>query len=251
MIYADVIFIMNFISSAALFFAYRLIFTIKFDIPKILISASICGIYSVFEILLEFPKTARIALLLSLSFLQFGKSGGIYNGVRLMLLTILLEMIFIATISVFGKSVFFSNGTVSVFAGDVFGALAYIAAYPLLFTINKIKAEMSKIKKVSFIVNNKKFTAELLYDSGNLLMYNNHPIAVISWSALSSAFPDKEYQELLTTCTVIPFKALDGVGYMPIIKPEEFLIFGCRADVYIAITERLFENCEGIIGKIK
>lgn len=250
MIYADIVFFLNFISSAALLFAYGRIFTVRLSILKTIIGATASGVYAIFEIILGLPPILRIGVLLLICVLLFGKSSAFYNLIRLMLFIICLEAAFVIIMFITNKQALFGNGTVTVFANDITGGIIYAAAYPLVFLVNRIVKHASKAKKAVFAINGVKVTVNLLYDSGNLLRYNCCMTAIISFSAVSKLFCGISYQELFQEYEAVSFNTLDGSGYMPIIKPDFFTISGCEAEVYIAITERSFGKYDGIIGEI-
>lgn len=251
-IYADVVFLMNFVSSALLLFAYRLIFAIKCRNLKLLIGALLSGLYAVIEVVCNLPYILRTAVLFCVTAVAFGIKGSLYNTIRLMFVVIGLEAVYAIIMTALGSSILMSYGTVTVFANDMLGAVIYILSYPTLFAIRYFAKRKSRARKADFTINGFELQLNLLYDSGNLLSHKGLSAAVISWESVSGIFRDMTYEEFkFNTEDVILFNTVGSGGFMPVVKPQKSIIDGGECEIYLAVADRKFGRFDGIIGDTK
>ena len=238
-VYADIVFLANFISSTALFFLYGAIIKAKLSVWKIVAAAALSGVFAVCEALWVLPYVLRTPLLLCMVWIVLGKESLLFNAVRLMLTIAGLELVFVFIIAQFGYDGYIANGTVTVFANSVFGFFVYALSYPFLLLFRFITDARARLRRVRVIAGGREKSLVLLYDSGNLLKHNGLPVAVVSKSAI----------EFINTDGCIEFSALGGGGLLPVIKPETCVIDGIERDIYIAVSDRRFNGVDGIIGK--
>ncbi len=251
-IYADVVFFLNFVSSATLLFAYGLIFGIRYRALKILAGAAISGVYAVLEIIFNLPYIIRTAVLFCICAVVFGASGTMYNTLRIMFIIICLEVVFVAIMTVAGATAYVSYGMVTVFANSIAGIIIYALSYPTVFFIRYIIRNKSRIKKACFMINGTQINVDLLYDSGNLLMHKGYSVAIVSWDAVSGAFLGMTYEDVkFNADDAVVFQTVGTGGIMPVVKPQNCTICGIKSEIYVAIADRGFGRCGGIVGDVK
>lgn len=248
-IYADVIFITNFISTIALILIYSLIFQCKRHIMRYVISSMITGAYAIAELVFALPYVFRILVLVIVVAIAFGRISILYNTARFVFITIAVQGIFVAFMGILGSTSYIVNGTVTVFSGDLISGIVYVSVYPIMLCIRRVIKARSGMRYGVFIIGKKRLTLTLLYDSGNLLMHKGLNVAVVSWSAIRSVLDCDTYAALTDTAQdVMVFNTVGDSGVMPVITPVKSVIDGKEVKIYIAVTERNFHQYDGIIG---
>ncbi len=239
-VYADIVFFANFISSSALFFLYGAIIKARPVTIRALAAAAVSGVYAIFETMLILPYILRVILLFCMVRIVFGRESILFNTLRLMLVIAGLELVFLFVMSQLGYDGLVANGTVTVLANGVLGFFIYALSYPLLLLLRYIADARSKIRHMTVTAQGRSCRLVLLYDSGNLLHHNGLPVAIVS--RMSVPF--------VNTCECIEFGAVNGNGFLPVIKPESCVIDGIKRDIYIAVADRKFNGVDGIIGEV-
>ena len=237
-VYIDIVFFVNFISSSALFFLYSAIIKAKPSAMRTFLAAALSGVYAVCEATVALPFILRPILLLCMVRLVFGTESVIFNTLRLMLVIAALELVFLFIMTQLGYDGQISNGSVTVFANGVVGFFVYALSYPILLISRFVLAARARLRRVRVSVQGAHKSLVLLYDSGNLLRHNGLPVAIISRSAI----------EFINTDSCIEFGAIGTGGLLPVIKPESCVIDGIERDIYIAVADRKFNGVDGIIG---
>ena len=239
-VYADIVFFANFISSSALFFLYGAIIKARPLITRTLAAAAVSGVYAIAETMLFLPYILRVILLFCMVRIVYGRESILFNTLRLMLVIAGLELVFVFVMSWLGYDGFIANGTVTVFANGVLGFFIYALSYPLLLLLRYIADARARIRRMTVTAQGRSCRLVLLYDSGNLLRHNGLPVAIVSGTSVPFVNP----------CECIEFGAVNGNGFLPVIKPESCVIDGIKRDIYIAVADRKFNGVDGIIGEV-
>ena len=251
-VYADVVFIANFIATSVLFMCCQALFNSRIKPLRLLASGVVSGVYAVFEAVLLLPVIMRPGVLILLTVIVFGKNRVLFNTSRIAFVCAGFEVIFMLVMSVTGADAVITNGSVTVFCSNVCGTVVYFASYPMLILIKRYAKTSTSRKHAEFVINGQKTTVELLYDSGNLLSYKGFCVAVIGWEKMKDFFCNMEYSELLITAQDrMIFNTVGRGGILPIITPERSIIDGMESDLKIAVADRTFKGYDGIIGELK
>lgn len=248
-IYADVIFFVNFISTLVLIFAYEIMFSCKRHILRAVAASAVSGIYAIAETILGIPYILRTAVLFLIVIIAFGKHCVLYNTARFVFVNICIQIVFMILMTAIGNDAYIANGSITVFSCDILGFMVYTLSFPLMLTVRRIIKLRSEFRHCILVLMGKNKHITLLYDSGNLLMHKGTPVAVVAWSAIKDALPVDGYDELITaTDERIIFNTIGNGGILPIIMPGKFIIDGKQTNIVIAVINRNFKGYDGIIG---
>ena len=242
----------NFISTFALLKAYGFVFGGRVGAVRTSLASAVSGLYAVLEQVLFLPYVLRTAVLFLLIAIAFGRIGVLYNTVRFAFVTVCVEVLFMAIMSLTGRDAFVARGSVTVFCNGIWGIAAYLMVYPLLLLIKKSIKMRSHKKSAEFVINGQKTTLSLLYDSGNLLTYKGASVAVVAWDSIKDLFPDMDYDEFLITCEDrMIFNTVGRGGIIPVITPDSPSIDGSTVNIKIAVSQRSFNGYDGVVGDMK
>ena len=248
-IYADVIFSVNFISTFSLLSVYAVLAGSEKKYKRIACASLISGLYAVAESVYAFSYILRVFILVLVVATAFGRSSLIYNTARFGLMSVCVQVIFIVIMSISGKDGYISSGSITVFSSDIWGAAVYVFSYPILIFITRLWQKRKQIRISDLVINGKKIKLLLLYDSGNLLMHNGVTVAVVAWDSIKSVMECNSYEELLLSgCDTMVFNTVGRGGMMPVIETDHAIIDGIEKTIRIAIINRSFNLCDGIIG---
>ena len=248
-IYADVIFSVNFISTFSLLSVYAVIAGSEKKYKWIVCASMISGLYAVAESVYTLPYILRVFILVLVVAVAFGRSSLIYNTARFGLMAVCVQAIFIVIMSLSGKDGYISSGSITVFSSDIWGASVYVLAYPVLIFITRLWQKRKQIRIADLVINGKKLKLFLLYDSGNLLIYKGVTVAVVAWDSIKSVMERDSYEELLLSdCDTMLFNTVGRGGMMPVIETDHAIIDGIEKTIRIAIINRSFNGFDGIIG---
>ncbi|MBQ3125218.1 MAG: sigma-E processing peptidase SpoIIGA [Clostridia bacterium] len=251
-VYADVVFFANFISTFALLMAYGSVFGGKPRLLRASLASVASGVYAVFEQVLFLPYILRTAVLFLLIAIAFGRIGVLYNTVRFAFVTVCIEVLFMAVMSLTGRDALVARGGVTVFCNGVWGVAAYFLCYPVLLLVKKYVKMRVRKKYAEFVINGQKISLSLLYDSGNLLTYKGASVAVVAWDSIKDLFPDMDYDEFLITCEDrMIFNTVGRGGIIPVITPDSPSIDGSTVNIKIAVSQRSFNGYDGVVGDMK
>lgn len=248
-IYADVIFAVNFISTFSLLSVYAVLAGSEKKYKRIACASLISGLYAVAESVYAFSYILRVFILVLVVATAFGRSSLIYNTARFGLMSVCVQVIFIVIMSISGKDGYISSGSITVFSSDIWGAAVYVFSYPVLIFITRLWQKRRQIRVADLVINGKKIKLLLLYDSGNLLMHNGVTVAVVAWDSIKSVMECNSYEELfLSGCDTMVFNTVGRGGMMPVIETDHAIIDGIERMIKIAVINRSFNLCDGIIG---
>ena len=248
-IYADVIFAVNFISTFALLIVYAVLAGSEKKYMRLAYASTISGVYAVAESVYALPYILRVFILVLVIATAFGRSSLIYNTARFGLVSVCVQVIFIVIMSISGKDGYISSGSITVFSNDIWGVAVYVLTYPVLIFITRLWQKRKQIRISDLVINGKKIKLLLLYDSGNLLMHNGVTVAVVAWDSIKSVMECNSYEELLLSdCDTMLFNTVGKGGMMPVIETDHAIIDGIEKTIRIAIINRSFNLCDGIIG---
>ena len=248
-IYADVIFSVNFISTFSLLSVYAVLAGSEKKYKRIACASLISGLYAVAESVYAFSYILRVFILVLVVATAFGRSSLIYNTARFGLMSVCVQVIFIVIMSISGKDGYISSGSITVFSSDIWGAAVYVFSYPILIFITRLWQKRKQIRISDLVINGKKIKLLLLYDSGNLLIYKGVTVAVVAWDSIKSVMERDSYEELLLSdCDTMLFNTVGRGGMMPVIETDHAIIDGIEKTIRIAIINRSFNLCDGIIG---
>ena len=250
-VYADVVFIANFISVIALLLAYSAVFGGRIQRFRLCMTGVVSGIYAVCEAILLLPHIMRMAVLFFLIAIAFGRKNVLYNTARFAFVAVCVEVLFIAVMSIMGQRAFVTDSNVTVFCSGMVGALVYLLSFPLLLIIKKYAKKHTHKKHAEFVINGQKTTLTLLYDSGNLLTHKGVGVAIISWSKIRDLFHGMDYDDFLITAgDRMIYNTVSAGGILPVITPEKSFLDGAEVSVRLAVAERSFGECDGIVGDL-
>ena len=250
-VYADVVFIANFVSVITLLSGYSAVFGGRIKLVRLLLSGSVSGIYAVCEAVLLLPHIMRLPVLFLLAVIAFGRKNVIYNTARFAFVAVCVEVLFIAVMSIMGQRAFVTDSNVTVFCSGMVGVLVYFLSFPLLLFIKRYTKKHSSQKHAEFVINGQKITFTLLYDSGNLLTHKGVSVAVVAWCKIKDLFTGMEYNDFLITAEDrMIYNTVSAGGILPVITPSESVIDGVEVNIRLAVAERSFGACDGIVGDL-
>ena len=250
-VYADVVFIANFVSVITLLSGYSAVFGGRIQRFRLCMTGVVSGIYAVCEAILLLPHIMRMAVLFFLIAIAFGRKNVLYNTARFAFVAVCVEVLFIAVMSIMGQRAFVTDSNVTVFCSGMVGVLVYFLNFPLLLIIKKYAKKHTQKKHAEFVINGQKTTLTLLYDSGNLLTHKGVGVAVISWSKIRDLFHGMDYDDFLITAEDrMIYNTVSAGGILPVITPEKSFLDGAEVNVRLAVAERSFGECDGIVGDL-
>lgn len=250
-VYADIVFVTNFISTVALLLGYSVLFNGKIKSLRIVMAGVFSGIYAVFEAVFLVPVIMRSGILFLLAVIAFGKTKLLFNTLRLAFVCVSVETVFVIAMNTIGNGAVITNGSVTVFCNSIVGGAVYLLSYPTLIFIRRCVKIRECKRAAEFVINGQKMSVELLYDSGNLLLHKGVCVAVIAWEKMSDLFCDTEYNEFLITAQDrMIYNTVGSGGILPVITPERAIIDGMEADLKIAVADRTFKGYDGVIGEL-
>ena len=250
-VYADVVFIANFISVIALLLGYSAVFGGRISVFRLCLSGTFSGLYAVCEAVFCLPHIMRVAVLFLLIATAFGRENIVYNTARFAFVAVCVEVLFTAVMSIIGRSAVVTDGSVTVFCSDFVGATVYFSVFPLLLFIKRYTKKRNSQKHAEFVINGQKITFTLLYDSGNLLTHKGVSVAVVAWCKIKDLFTGMEYNDFLITAEDrMIYNTVSAGGILPVITPSESVIDGVGVNIKLAVAERSFGACDGIVGDL-
>ncbi len=248
-VYVDVVFITNLISSLLLFFSANLIFSIEGKWYRILISAIFCGIYAVTDAIYFLWKPIRGMTLFIMILISWGYRGCIYNSLRVAFLEGITVVLIVGISNLFGiNSLVFESG-ITLIAKDLVTAIVTTMVYPIIIITNKVKSEYKRFSVVTVNIDGAEVKFKLLYDSGNLLRHKDLPVIIIDWRNIPCVH---SYEEVLLTAPErLIYNTVSSSSIMPLIKPQKTVVEGIERECYIGLTNKRFVGYAGVIGNIK
>ncbi len=250
-VYADVVFIANCISVIALLLGYSAVFGGRIKGIRLVLSGTTSGIYAVCEAVFFLPHILRAAVLFLLTVIAFGRKNILYNTARFAFVAVCVEVLFVAVMSIMGQRAFVTDGSVTVFCGGMVGMTVYFSIYPLLLLIKRYAKKRIREKYAEFVINGQKITLALLYDSGNLLTHKGVSVAVIAWCKIKDLFSGVDYNNFLITAEDrMIYNTVSAGGILPVITPEKSVIDGTEVNIKLAVTDRSFGACDGVVGDL-
>lgn len=241
-IYAEEIFILNFAATFILYLAVCVLFDFKISIARLSIAGAISGLYAVLETVFGIWHGVRTVVMALSVWLTFGRCGFVMNMLRVMNVSVCAVLFTTAVNMLLCGDTLVSGGSVVLFADGTVMGIAYLLAYPLTVSGVRWFKNRRRFRRCVFEVGDKTVYAKLLYDSGNLLSHNGLPVAVLAKSIADSVNIECDGDEFVRLATI------EGIGKLPLIKPDKCIIDGVERDIYIAVSEYEFNGCGGLIG---
>lgn len=251
-IYADLIFLINTISNILLFSAYRYIIKSKTNMLKIIAVSSLGGVYSVFECVYDISCYLRPLILMAMCTFIWGRINSIKNTARILFSVLCVEGIAILIISCIGADARIAMGTVTIFIPKIQMLSVIVLAYTVYTAIKIYLKKNNVIKKAEIVINEKRIFINVLYDSGNLLKYNNKTVMIVRYDAISHATGTEDYNCFFNQSEkFVRYRTIKGGGVIPVIEPEQCFIDGNEYEIAAAVIRDGFnENYQGIIGTL-
>lgn len=251
-VYADVIFFVNFISAAALLYLSSLTVGRRVKLMRIIAASSFSGLYAIFETVFALPYVLRLAVLVCVVTISFGKRGIFINTSRFMLNTILTEAMFMLFGVIIGAKGYLNCGVITVFANEGVGALLYALSFPIVCIVSDIVKRRQKRRIVQMEFGGKCIRKSFVYDSGNFLTHKGVSVAVAAWDTVADVLEFESYEEFSESAKErIIYSTVGKVGVLPAFKPEKCFVDGGECDICVAVSDNGFLHCNGIIGDIK
>ncbi len=248
-IYADVIFFVNFISTLSLILAYTIMFSCKRHIVRAVAASAVSGAYAVTEAVTGTPYILRLAVLFVICIIAYGRYSVLYNTARFVFVSVCVQVVFMVLMAVMGNDAYVANGSVAVFTGDIPGFVVYLLTFPVVMSVRRIIKLRLQLRHCRFIYHGQCKNVTLLYDSGNRLMHNEKPIAVVSWNAVREVMGVDTYEEFITTAEEqMAFNTVGGGGTLFVTAPDKTFIDGRQTDIKLAVVDKEFKGYDGIIG---
>lgn len=250
-VYADIVFAVNFISVAALILVYSVFTDRKIRILRIIFGACAAGLYAVAESVLKLAYVLRIFVICLVALVTFGVKNYAANTLRFVGFCAVVCIVFTAAASFLGYGMYIANGTVTIFANDIITAFVYVLSYPTLFIVRRIANRCTDKKKVSLTIKGHKINSKLYYDSGNLLKYKGRDVGIVSWDRIKNLYPDTEYEDFMVAAEErMLYNTVGTGGILPILTPERAEVNGFEVEIKIAVANRSFGEYDGVIGKM-
>lgn len=250
-VYADVVFFANLISTLALLMAYGSVSGGKPRLIRAVAAGTVSGLYAVLEQVLFLPYILRTAVLFLLTAIAFGRNSMVYNTVRFAFVAVCVEVLFISVLSLAGRDAYVAYGSVTVFCNGVWGMAVYFLTYPMFFVIKHCVKIRTRNRFAQFVINGQKISLSLLYDSGNLLTHKGAGVAVVSWDKIKAFYSDTSFEEfVLGAEDRMIFGTVGSGGLMPVITPDEAIIDGNTVNIKIAVADRKFGAFDGVVGDL-
>lgn len=251
-VYADVIFFVNFISAAALLYLSSLTVGRRVKPIRIIAASSFSGLYAIVEIVFDLPYIFRVAVLVCVVSISFGKSRILINTSRVMLNAVLAEAVFMLFGAIIGAKGYLNCGVITVFANEGVGALLYALSFPIVCAVSNIVKHRQKRRTVQMEIGGKCVCKSFVYDSGNFLTHKGLSVAIAAWDTVADVLEFESYEKFSESAKErIIYSTVGKVGILPAFKPEKCFVDGGECNIYVAVSDNGFLHCNGIIGDIK
>lgn len=220
-VYADSLFLINFISVYLLLTLTEKILSAVISIPKKML-ASVLGAATAAAVFCavipqRYSTAVQIADALLIAFVS-------YRGSRKKVFEAAAAIFALSCIYPYIAVLFIKNGAVIkngiVYAEIPFGlfAVIFICTYSVILLFTKLIKIKKKTYCISFFHNGSSLGTTALYDSGNLLSDGQKSVIVAEWSVIKQLLGMENYEELYThidsmQLKILPFRTLDkGAG---------------------------------------
>ena len=257
-IYVDVVFILNFIINALLLYTTARITGEKIKRWRVILSAAVGAAYSVAVFINNSLATVWIKLLIATVMVA------IAYDIRKIKRAVLMFLSFFAVSAALGGLAFAINyftGGGDIHSGIIHMQMPFfnlmlavaIGAVIVSAIFNRSATGVTKkeIVFVEVIYRMREARFHALVDTGNTLRdpMTNTPVIVVEYSHINELFKRDE-DKILRNCSaeevilqlpaqfrLIPFKTIDGSGFLPAFKPRYVLVNGKERDVLVAICK--------------
>lgn len=210
-VYADVMFIINFTINTCLMFLSGKLFNIKPNLVRLALGGVIGAMYQLVSIALN---VRSILLSILVAVVQIFIT---YDKKRLMLLIVFMAVSFLTA----GILNLFNNPLIVIFP------ISLSLAYYIIKYIDK-RLKLNKLEhKIEIQVRDRSLSLDGYIDSGNEL-----PIAVISEKTAQDLFDNFEEMEF----DKIPCVTVNGKGYISVFTPDFIEIDGKQSKIRIGIV---------------
>lgn len=251
-VYADSVFMINFLSNALMLFSYSFFYGLKRRHIRLIAASALGGIYAAFEAVFDLPHLLRAGILILIVISAFGKRGITKHTARLMLMCFAVEGITIAVVSTIGTNAELVSGGVILFASEPVCAVIFISAYPIYCLCTRLIEVRRRYVRLRISYLNKEISLNALHDSGNLLRYHDRPVIMVAWDAVKALFDHESYTELKEkTDTFAIYRTVNGAGTVPIIVEAVCTVDGADTNAAIGVVERKFKGrYSGLAGDL-
>lgn len=250
-IYADIVFLGNFISSMLLLFSVGIIFNIKGKWYRLLLSSVLCGLYAVGEQIFLLWQPLRVGVVFLMTATAWGWQGAFYNTMRVMFVSTVVVVTVAGVCAIIGINSYVVALGITVIANGGAVAIICVFAYPVTVGLSKLKKKCDRLLWGEFTIDGRVLKCRLLYDSGNLLRHRGVAVVVMDWKVFGEILNVNSYDEaVLKAQERLIYNTVSASGIMPLIKPEKVAIRGIECEIYIGLAKRYFTGYQGVIGDI-
>ena len=241
-VYADSLFLVNFISEYILITLSGKICSIHIKPYKKITAASVGSVLSVIIFCTSADSFVisllRLALSIAIAFICCkSRSNTVKFTVTLIIISYIYGGMFPIVCGIFSNNAFIKNGFTYIDLNPGVFLLIFLCTYPVVLFAAKLIKHKNRIYTVSINQNDNEITTSALFDSGNLLKHNEQSVIIIEWNCVKELFHTESYEELYEhmqdfTLSLIPFSTIGSNG-------KTLLIF--RPDCTV-IQEKVFKN---------
>lgn len=251
-IYADEVFILNMIANLLLLLCCDTLFHISARRTHVVAAAGIVALYAVFESVYNLPRILRAAVLFCMTYTSFGHRALLRNTARLLFVIVCLEAAALVCVTILGGSAVVAGGVISLFANEPITAVLYALAYPSVIAVSRLHSRAKRRCRVHVEYNNAKLDFTALYDSGNMLKYQNIPVIIVSWQSAKELVSYESYDAFVQSAVdFVLFTGISGSSTAPVIIPDKCYVNGCSRETALAVCDRNFSmGCTGLVGEI-
>ncbi len=251
-IYADILFVINFLMNYILLRACSAFLRTNFSPARFLLSSLLGGLFSLIILVEGIPDAAvtvgKILFLVLCIFVAFPISSlkeyvryfGAFFAVNVIFAGIMAALCFF----VFPNAVIYTNG-IAYFDVDILTlTVVSIISYCIVTVISKVtsaRAPQNRFYDLEFECDGRTVTLRALYDTGNSLRdsFSGRPVIIVAGSAVTQKNDITDFKNY----RLIPYSSIGGSGLLEAFNVDMVTIKNVngsyRADnVYIALTQK-------------
>lgn len=229
-VYADSLFLVNFISEYILLILTEKTGTLKIKSQRKISAAALGAVLSVILFCTDFSTleaaAAKILTICLITFICIGAKLGMFLrfGAVFTVLTYIYGGIFSQISGFFGEAAI-RNGFTYININTTLFLLIFICTYPIVLIISKLINYKKRIYKLSVSLGEKATQITALCDSGNLLKHKGEGVIIVEWGALKNLFDFTEYEQLYERIedlklSIIPYTSLGA-------ESKTLIVFEC------------------------
>lgn len=236
-VYADSLFLINFISEYMMLILTEKLTAIKIKRYRKTVATLAGSIVSVLIFCIDIPyflcgilKTINIMLIICISYMCNKRA--IIRAVPIFIIISFLYSGIISSIAgIISSSSIIKNGITYININEALFAVLFIITYPIVFFAAKLikKVSSQKIYKIKISKNTYSVTLTALFDSGNLLTEQGKSVIIAEWDSIQPLFNVNTYENLYEHMTefnlkLLPFNSLGSCGKTVILFYADHLL---------------------------